>query len=116
MAKSSEAKAPKALQTGVRKLRELMGMVRTVREEATERRIELTAALKIAVENNHLHKKAFAAVCAEDRMEPEKLADYYDHLEYYRDALGLNERAASAPKLEVIEGGKGEEPQTEAAE
>jgi hypothetical protein len=62
-----------------------------------------------AVEHNHLHRKAFAAVRAEDRMEPDKLAEYYDTLELYRDMCGLTERAKSAPKFpHIIEGGRQE--------
>ncbi len=55
--------------------------------------------IKTAVENNHLHRKAFRAAVAEDRMEAEKLAEYYEQLEYYRDVLGLADRAKNAPSL-----------------
>ena len=54
-----------------------------------------------AVEHDRLHLKAFRSVVAEDRMEPDKLAEFYDAQEYYRDVLGLNERAKSAPRLAI---------------
>jgi hypothetical protein len=48
-----------------------------------------------------------------DRMEPEKLAEFFDALDYYRDASGLNERAASAPRMDM---GDNVEPFPSAAE
>lgn len=58
-----------------------------------------------ASEHHHLHKKAFAVFRQLNRMSPEKLADFLDHFDYYRDIGGLDEVAASAPRFDVIEGG-----------
>lgn len=63
-----------------------------------------------AVEHDHLHKQAFAAVVREARLTPEKLAAFYDAQSYYRDVLGLDERAASAPRLPMSEGGEEGDP------
>lgn len=58
-----------------------------------------------ASEYHHLHKKAFSVFRQLNRMSPEKLADFLDHFDYYRDIGGLDEIAASAPRFDVIEGG-----------
>lgn len=115
--KAEETGTQKARMTGERKLKELLGIARSVKNDVSELAGKLGSAIANAVEKNHLHRKAFRAAVAEDRMEPEKLADYYDNLDYYRDVLGLTERAKSAPKFSVIEGGKDDgEAQAEAAE
>jgi hypothetical protein len=87
------------LQTGVKTLKELLALARTTKNNVAEMAGTLGQAIANAVENKHLHRKAFRSVVAEDRMEPDKLADFYDHQEYYRDVLGLHERAKNAPRL-----------------
>lgn len=54
-----------------------------------------------AVEKKHVHKKALAIALREDKMEPEQLKLYYEHLDHYREELGLNKRAESAPDLPI---------------
>lgn len=67
-------------------------------------------AVADAVENKHLHKKAWSTAMREDKMEPEQLKLYYEHLDHYRDELGLIKRADSAPDLPMDgEDGDGEE-------
>lgn len=57
-----------------------------------------------AVENHGMHKKAFSTIRALDKMTPEKLADYLDHLFWYLEVSGLMKRAASAQRLPIGEG------------
>jgi hypothetical protein len=89
--------------TPVNKLKALLGAARSVYKDT--RLISGAFGEKIAkaVEHEHLHLKAFRSVVAEDRMEPDKLADFYDAQEHYRDVLGLNERATSAQRLPMGE-------------
>lgn len=82
-------------------LKKLRGIFRGMKNDIDEARGTYGAAVGEAVEKKHLHKRAWATALKEDRMEPEALAEYYDHLNHYRDELGLIERAESAPRLEV---------------
>jgi hypothetical protein len=109
--KKEEAAKPSEVsqQTGKRKLKELLGTARDAYKDGRSIAGALGQAIKEAVEHNYLHAKAFKSVVAEDRMTPEKLADFYAAQEYYRDVLGLNERAASAPRLGLEEKGEAEE-------
>jgi hypothetical protein len=103
----SKKKRETAIQTSEKKLKYLMGRSRSTYKDQRALSGVLGQLIADAVEHDHLHRKAFSAVRAEDRMEPEKLAAYYDALEFYRDVLGLTERAESAPSFPtVIEGGK----------
>jgi hypothetical protein len=54
-----------------------------------------------AVEKKHLHKRAWAAVQKERKMEPGELNEFYAHQDYYREKLGLLELAESAPPLDL---------------
>ena len=56
-----------------------------------------------AVEKKFLHKGAFAMARKLDNMEPEKLAEFFDHFDHYVDSLGLRARAESAPSLDLAE-------------
>jgi hypothetical protein len=92
------------------KLLSLMKSARSAQKDIQEIAGGLGSEIKTAVENHHLHRKAFSVVKAGDKMEPEKLAEFLAHLDFYLEASGLRKRAASAPRLEVIEGGKNEKP------
>ncbi len=109
--KAEEAETPmeQAAQIGPRKLKALLRAADSAYKD--QRSIAGTLGEKIAqaVEHDHLHKKAFATIRAMDRMTPEKLADYWDTLEYYFDVSGLAERAKSAPRLSLQPGKDDEE-------
>lgn len=60
---------------------------------------ELREEIAYAVDNKHLHAKAFRAVRAQDKMEPEELQDYFAHRDQYEEATGQRARAAAAPPL-----------------
>jgi hypothetical protein len=117
MAKKQQTGTEKARQIGVKALKELVSLARSAKNDVSEISGRLGQAIANAVESKHLHRKAFRSVLAEDRMEPDALADFYDAQEFYRDALGLNERAKSAPRLSLVGGTDTEaEPVAEAAE
>lgn len=99
--KADEKKPDKSIgqQVGQRKLRELMASARSAHQDTREIAGTLGAEIKDAVENHHLHKKAFSVIRTADRMEPEKLVEFLDCLDLYLDLSGLRERAAKAPRL-----------------
>jgi hypothetical protein len=88
--------------TPVKVLEDLLKAARRTKNDVAEIAGAFGQKLANAVESKHLNRKAFRAVMAEDRMEPEKLAEFYDAQDYYRD-VGLTDRAASAPKLPIEE-------------
>lgn len=96
MPKKDESKVK---QISVNALQGLLKLARSTKNGVAELAGSLGAAIASAVENKHLHRKAFRSVIAEDRMEPAALADFYDAQDYYRDVLGLTERAKNAPRL-----------------
>lgn len=53
-----------------------------------------------AVENDHLHPKAFNIATQLDAMSDEKLAECLDYLDHYLDAGGLRERAAKVLSMD----------------
>lgn len=99
------------------KLKSLIKSARTAQKDIQEIAGGLGAEIKAAVESNHLHRKAFSVCKTADKMEPEKLAEFLDNLDYYLDVSGLRKRAESAQRLamgddrheerEEDEGGKG---------
>ncbi len=123
MAKKAKAKASKSKaaatdtptddrkKTSAAKLRDLRTAGRAAQNDISEIAGGLGSTIKEAVEKNHLHRKAFAVIKAGDKMEPEKLAEYLYHLDYYLEASGLRARAATAPAM-IPHDDEAEEPQT----
>lgn len=81
------------------KLKSLMKSSRQAKNDISEIAGALGSEIKAAVENNHLHRKAFGVIKMADRMEPEKLADFLDSLALYLDMSGLNERASKVQRM-----------------
>lgn len=94
----SNAKTTVRLTPGT-ELRKLLKIKRSSDADKDEAIGTYANAVGHAIEKNHLHKKAWAAAVREDKMEPEQLRAFYEHLEHYREELGLNKRAESAPAL-----------------
>lgn len=107
---SDEKKTPTQIvgQINQKKLRSLMADCRSAYKDAREINGELGAKIKDAIENENLHKKAFAIVRTLDRMEAEKLADTLEMVDYYLDISGLRERAAKVMKMNFEDDGQGE--------
>lgn len=116
------AKKPGALPAGSKpainqkKLRSLLASARSARADISEIAGGMGEAISKAVENDHLDRKAFNIVKSLDKMEPDRLADVLENLEHYLDISGLNERAASAPRLPIGEEGDGDHNEAEADE
>jgi hypothetical protein len=109
MAKTNGEQAEGATeQTSVKKLKALLRVAEAAYKDSRSIAGGYGEQVARAVEHDHLHKQAFASVVREARMTPEKLAAFYDAQSYYRDVLGLDERAASAPRLPMAEEGEDE--------
>jgi hypothetical protein len=91
----------RALQIGPRKLKQLAASGRSAYRDSRKISGAYGEQVRNAVEHDHLHKQAFSQAMKEDRMEPAELNDFYSALDYYRDELGLLERAKSAPRLPI---------------
>jgi hypothetical protein len=94
-------------------LKRLLKQARTTTADARSLAGQLGQAVASAVENDHLHRKAFNIVKGLDRMEPEKLADTLDCLDHYLDISGLRDRAAKVMRLGLGEGAEGDESEEE---
>lgn len=118
--RASGAKAPVVTEnvkmTPAKKLAALLGSARAAYKEGRSIAGELGAEIKEAAEHDHLHKKAFAAVRSADRMEPEALADFFAHRDYYEESLGLRKRANAVVRMNFEDDGQGGEPAAEVAE
>lgn len=86
-----------------KKLRTLLASTRSAKQDINEITSTLGNEVKQAIENNHLHRRAFGIVRGLDRLEPEQLAETLDCLDHYLDISGLRDRAASAPRMEMGE-------------
>jgi len=87
-----------------KKLAALMASGRKSYQETRSISGEFGAEVKEAAENDHLHKKAFAVTRSLDRMEPEKLTDFFAHFDYYCDSTGLRKRAGSVMRMPLNDG------------
>lgn len=96
-AAADEPKGPPVISK--KKLGDLLKDARAISADIKEQAGTLGQQVKEAVENNHLHRKAFTAVRGLDKMEPEKLAEFFYHFDRYLDMTGLRERAATAPNF-----------------
>lgn len=102
--------------TSGKKLKSLLASCRSTQNDITELAGTLGEEIKTAVEKHHLHKKAFNVCKMADRMEPEKLAEFLEQLEHYLEATGLNDRARSAPRMEMGDGNGADPTENEADE
>lgn len=106
-APAEKTETQRAGQISQRKLKILMSDCRKAYKDSREIAGELGNKIRDAVENENLHKKAFAVIRSADRMEPEKLAEFFDCLDYYRDISGLNERASKVMRMDFDDDGRG---------
>lgn len=102
-------------QTSPKKLKALLKTAEHTKTNMQELAGELGQQIKDAVEKDHLHRKAFSVLRTMDRMTPEKLADFWDTLQYYVDVSGIGERAKSAPRMAFDAEGNGEDDEAEGA-
>jgi hypothetical protein len=93
------------------KLKGLLASSRATKQNITEMSGALGHEIKEACENYGLHRAAYQETCKRDRMEPEKLAEYLQHVDRYSRLVGLDARAASAPSFDLEDAGNEAEPQ-----
>lgn len=93
--------------TPAKKLAALLASGRAAYKEGRAIAGEFGAEVKEAAEHDHLHKKAFAAARSADRMEPEELADFFAHRDYYEESLGLRKRANAVVRMNFNDDGNG---------
>lgn len=84
-------------------LKALLTTAKRIGKKVTELSGELGAAVANAVEHHHLHRYAFSIIKRCNTMEPEKLAEFKAHFDHYWIEAGLEERADSAPRMEMGE-------------
>lgn len=100
-AEAEQTPTQKAGATPVHTLKRLLNKGRAAKKDVQSINGTFGQAVADAVENQHLHRKAFAHIRQEDTMEPEKLLEYFTMRDYYEDVLGLREKAAKAGRLEL---------------
>lgn len=83
------------------KLKNLLKAAKATYADAQELAGSLGQKIAHAVEHEHLHRKAFNTLKMMDRMEPEKLASFWDTLQHYVEVSGIGARAASAPGFDL---------------
>lgn len=101
-AATDEPKGPPVISK--KKLNQLLASARSTKNDIAEIAGTFGQEIKDAVEGNHLHRKAFSTTKMLDRMEPEKLAEFFYHFDRYIDLAGLRDRAATAPALGLPDG------------
>lgn len=85
------------------KLKSLMNTVRKAKIDIGEINGAVGQEIKEKIENNHLHRRAFNACKPLMNLTAEQLAEFKDNFEYYWEALGLEAKANSAPRLPMGE-------------
>ena len=92
------------------KLKALLRASKKTKEQTSALSGELGQMVANAVENDHLHRKAFSFTKQLHQMPDEKLAECMAHLMFYLDAAGINERVEKVGRLDLGDGpGEGEE-------
>ena len=84
-----------------RKLRSLLKAARDCKKESAGIAGEFGQKVAHAIENDHLHRKAFSITRQLDQMTDEKLAECLLHLDHYIEVAGLADRAAKVGRLEL---------------
>lgn len=82
----------------------LLKQCRSAGKQTAEINGSLREKIAYAKDKKHLHPKAFSVIRMLDKMEPEDLSAWWDHFQHYFTISGLEERAESAPGLELEEG------------
>lgn len=108
MAKAAEKNEYQGI--GERKLKNLLNESRKAKQNTQDINTTFGGQVKEAVENHKLHLPAFHMLRKFDRLrdDPSKLSDAIDSLMYYLDISGLNQIAASAPRLDIDGGAESE--------
>lgn len=91
------------------KLKSLMNTVQKAKIDIAEINGATGQEVREAIEKKHLHRRAFNACKPLMKLTAEHLAEFKDHFDYYWEALGLEAKAAGAPRLPMGEADEGED-------
>lgn len=111
-AKASTGESDKVKPSEVRavipasKLRSLLASMRKTKSDVGELNGELGTEIKNGTNKYHFSRRVLRMLSTFDNLPPEKLAIELEDLEHGLEASGLNERAATAPRMQF---GPGEE-------
>lgn len=120
--KPKETPKPTATEAAVNKgyklisqndLRNLLKQCAGLKDDLDETTGILREKIAYAVDKKNLNKKAFGELRKLNKMEAEKLADYWDTLQAYMEMAGLMERMESVSRLPLGDGKKGGEEEAE---
>lgn len=81
------------------KLKSLLSSSQKAKEDCSEINGALGEEIKSAIEKNHLHRPAFNVIKRCYSWSPEKLREFWDHLNAYWEMSDLEKKADSAPRL-----------------
>lgn len=84
-------------------LNSILALDKRTKNQQSELAGELGQKIAAACERYGTNRKALGVVRQCNRMEPEKLADFLDHLDYLLDISGLEKRAADVQRLPLNE-------------
>ena len=85
-------------------LKKLLKKARDTKKEVAGLSGEFGQMVANAVENSHLHRKAFSFTKQLDQMADEKLAECMTHFEHYLEAAGINARVEKVQRLPLKDG------------
>lgn len=106
MAKTNDEQTAVATeQTSAKKLKALMRVAEAVDKDMKSISGGYGEQIARAIQLDHLHKQAWSRAVWEKKQarSPEKYAAYREALDWYREATGLDEIAASAPRLPMTD-------------
>lgn len=90
------------------KLKALLKAQRSGQDDIDEIKGKMGKPVAEAVEKYNLNTKMFGWIKQLDRMAPERLADNIDDFLHMLDASGLSDRAKTAQRLPIEDGGEAE--------
>lgn len=105
-APETEAVKPSEVLTMVPKgpLMSLLALDKRTKKQQQELGGELGSKVGDICERYGTNRKALAVIRTLNRMEPEKIADFLDHLDYLLDVSGIEERASKVERLPLGDG------------
>lgn len=102
-AKEAAAPVQRAVMPSQNLIRKLVKDASALANQANSTTGEIRQMIGDAKEKHHLHTAAFAIARRLHRLkdDPARLRRFLDHLDYYIEALGLDDVAGAAPELEL---------------
>jgi hypothetical protein len=83
-----------------KRLKSLLSKARAASADVASINGTLREEIGVAVEKHGLHKKVFSTIRALDKLEPEKLREWFDTFQHYWDISGLAKRSESVEPMQ----------------